>query len=167
MNIDRTFRPHQDGAISETFANDWYLWKGDSRAKMGECLKKTTVRTQDQWKMLQVNTHSFPSNYCRHKITKTKESNRFNLYRTLWISEGRFNTDDYLPIQNLRHLQHQCETLSKIHTYAHYRWQSRLTSSKWRLMFDLLPLTINVDQSNRIYILKNYPVNTCGLFRCK
>jgi hypothetical protein len=167
MNIDRTFRPHQDGVISTTFASDWYLCKGESRDKMGEWLKKTTVRTQDQRKMLQANTHSFPSNYCRHKTTKAKESNRCNLYRTLWISEGRFNTDDYLPIQTLGHIQHQCETLSKIHTLAHHRCWSRLASSKWRLMFDLSPLTINVDQSNRLYSLKNYLVNTCGLFRCK
>jgi hypothetical protein len=47
MNIDGTFRPHQDGAISATFTSDWYQRKGESRDKMGEWLKKTTVRFQD------------------------------------------------------------------------------------------------------------------------
>jgi hypothetical protein len=70
MNIDRSFRQYQSGAISSTFTSDWYLRKGESRDKMGEWLKKTTVRSQDQRRMLQANTHSFPSNYWRHKITK-------------------------------------------------------------------------------------------------
>ncbi len=51
------------GAISSTFTIDWYLRKGESRDKMGEWLKKATVRSQDQRRMLQANTHSFPSNY--------------------------------------------------------------------------------------------------------
>jgi hypothetical protein len=63
MNIDRSFRMHQNGAISSTFTSDWYLRKGESQDKMGECLKKTTVRSQDQRRMTQVNTHIFPSNY--------------------------------------------------------------------------------------------------------
>ena len=48
--------------------------------------------------------HSFPSNYWRHKITKSRESNRFDLYRSLWISEGRFDTEDDLPIQIVGHI---------------------------------------------------------------
>ncbi len=76
MNIDRSFRLNQTGAISTTFTIDWYLRKGESRDKMGECLKTTTVRSQDQWRILQVNTHNFPSKYWRHKITKAKESNK-------------------------------------------------------------------------------------------
>jgi hypothetical protein len=41
MNIDGTFRPHQNGRISTTFTSDWYLHKkGENREKMGECLKK-------------------------------------------------------------------------------------------------------------------------------
>ena len=106
---------------------------------MGEWLKKTTVRSQDQWRMLQANTHIFPSNYWWHKITKGKESNKCDLCRSLWISEGRFNTEDELPIQTLGHIQHQCETLSEIHTLSHHRcWciihaeLVRLASSKWR-----------------------------------
>jgi hypothetical protein len=121
LNIDGSFRLHRSGAISATFTLDWYLRKGESRDKMGECLKKTTVRSQDQWRMLQANTHSFPSNYWLNKITKAKESNKCDLCKTLWISEGRFNTDDDLPIQTLGHIQHQCETLSEIHTLVHHR----------------------------------------------
>jgi hypothetical protein len=69
-NNDGSFRPHHGGAISSTFTSDWYLRKGESRDKMGEWLKKATVRSQDQRRMLQANTHSFPSHYWRHKITK-------------------------------------------------------------------------------------------------
>jgi hypothetical protein len=71
--------------------------------------------------MLQENTHNFPSNYCRKKITKGKESNTYDLCRDLWIVEGRFNTEDELPIQTLGHKQHQCETLSELHTLTHHR----------------------------------------------
>ena len=41
------------------------------------------------------------SNYCRHNITKVKESNKYDLCRILWTSEGRFNTEDDLLIQTL------------------------------------------------------------------
>ena len=92
---------------------------------MGEWLKKKTVRSQDQRRMIQANTHSFPSNYWRHKITKTKESNRCDLCRALWIAEGRFNTDDDLPIQTLGH--HRCWRI--IHSELR-----RLASSKWRFV---------------------------------
>jgi len=122
MNIDGTFRLHKGGTISATFTNDWCLHKGESRDKMGEWLQKTTVRSQDQRRMIQANTHTFPSNYWRHKITKTKESNRCDLCRALWITEGRFNTDDDLLTQTLGHIQHQCEALSEIHTLAHHRY---------------------------------------------
>jgi hypothetical protein len=121
MNIDGTFRPHQNGAISATFTSDWYLRKGESRDKMGEWLKKATVRSQDQRRMLQANTNNFPWNYWRHKITKGKESNRCDLCRALWIAEGRFKTEDDLPIQTLGHIQHQCVALTEIHTLAHHR----------------------------------------------
>jgi hypothetical protein len=87
MNINGTFLSHQKGAISGTFTRDWYLRKGASRDKMGEWLKKTTVRSQDPWRMLHANTHSFPLNYWRHNITKVKESNRCDLWRALWIAE--------------------------------------------------------------------------------
>ncbi len=138
MNNDGSFVTHQVGAISSTFTSDWYLRKGESRDKMGEWLKKATVRSQDQRRMLQANTHSFPSNYWRNKITKGKESNKCDLCRALWIDEGRFNTEDELPIQTLGHIQHQCEARSEVHTLAHHRcWRiihvefGRLASSKW------------------------------------
>jgi hypothetical protein len=79
MNLDGTFLPNQKGAISATFTSDWYLHKEENRDKLGEWIKKTTVRSQDQWRMLQTITHRFPSNYWRHKITKVKESNRCDL----------------------------------------------------------------------------------------
>jgi hypothetical protein len=112
--------------------------KGESRDKLGECLKKTTVRCQDQWRMLQVITHSFPSNYCRHKIIKAKESDKCDLYKDLQIAEGMFTTDDNLLPQTLGHIQYECEALSEIHTLAHHRCcrllhteLARLTSSEW------------------------------------
>ena len=79
--------------------------------------------------------------YWWHKITKAKESNKCDLCKALWITEGRFNTDDDLPIQTLGHIQHQCEALSEIHTLIHHRYcriihaeLGRLTSSKWRFV---------------------------------
>ena len=141
VNSDGSFVQHQIGAISSTFTSDWYLRKGESRDKMGEWLKKATVRSQDQRRMLQANTHSFPSNYWRNKITKGKESDKCDLCRALWIAEGRFNTEDELPTQTLGHIQHQCEALSEAHTLAHHRcWRiihaelRRLASSKWQFI---------------------------------
>ncbi len=49
--------PKRDN-FSNPFTSDWYLRKGESRDKMGEWMKKTTVRSQDQRRMLQTNTHS-------------------------------------------------------------------------------------------------------------
>ncbi len=119
MSNDGSFVTHQYGAISSTFTSDWYLRKGESRDKMGEWLKKATVRSQDHRRMLQANTHSFPSNYWRNKITKGKESNNCDLCRALWTAEGRVNTEDELPIQTLGHIQHQCQALSDyIHSHT-------------------------------------------------
>jgi hypothetical protein len=122
MSDDGSFVTHQHGAISSTFTSDWYLRKGESRDKMGEWLEKATIRSQDHRRMLQANTHNFPSNYWRNKITKDKESNKCDLCRALWTAEGRINTEDELPIQTLGHIQHQCEVLSEIHTLAHHRF---------------------------------------------
>ena len=52
VNNDGSFVTHQIGVISSTFTSDWYLRKGGSRDKMGEWLKKATVRSQDQRRML-------------------------------------------------------------------------------------------------------------------
>ena len=76
MDEDGTFLPHQTGTISTTLTSDWYVRKGENRDKLGECLKKTKDRSQDQWRMFQVLTHTCPSNYWRHKITKSEESDR-------------------------------------------------------------------------------------------
>ena len=76
LNEDGTFLLHQKGAISATFTSDWCLRKGECRDKLGEWLKKTTVRSQDQRRMLQAITHRFPSNYWRNKTTKVKESDK-------------------------------------------------------------------------------------------
>jgi hypothetical protein len=77
----------------------------------------------------------------RHKITKAKESDKCDLCRALQQAEGRFTTDDDLPIQTVGHIQHECEALSDIHALAHHRcWciihteLVRLASSKWRFI---------------------------------
>ncbi len=134
-------RPGQWRWEKQNIHCDWCLRKGDSRDKMGEWLKKATVRSQDQRRMFQANTHSFPSNYWWNKITRGKESNKCDLCRVLWISEGRFNTEDELPIQTLGHMQHQCESLPELHTLAQYRYWciihtewGRLASSEWRFI---------------------------------
>jgi hypothetical protein len=60
---DGTFLLHKKGAITSTFTGDWLLMEGESRDKLGEWLKKTQVRYQDQRRMLQSIIHCFPSNF--------------------------------------------------------------------------------------------------------
>ena len=60
-------------------------------------MKMTSVRSQDQRKMLQANSHTFPTNAWIHKITKKKESDRCDLCKALWLAEGRFKTEKDLP----------------------------------------------------------------------
>ena len=117
------------------------MTKGESRDKLGECLKKTQVRHQDQRRMLESIMHCFPSNFWRNKITNNKESDKCDLCKALWNSKGRFTTEGALPIQTLGHIQHTCEALSELHTMAHHRcWRlihgelSRLAPSKWRFV---------------------------------
>jgi hypothetical protein len=126
-------------AITSTFTGDWFLTEGESRDKLGEWIKKTQIRYQDQRRMLKSIIHCFPSNFWRGKITNGKESDRYDLCKALWISQGRFTTEATLPVQTLGHIQHTCEVLSQIHTMTHHRcWclihgnLSRLTSSDWR-----------------------------------
>jgi hypothetical protein len=71
---DGTFLQHKKGAITSTFTGDWLLTEGESRDKLGEWLKKTQVRYQDQRRMLQSIMHCFPSNFWRNKITNGKLS---------------------------------------------------------------------------------------------
>ena len=56
-----------------------------------------------------------------HKITKAKESDRYDLCKVLQMVEGQFTTDDNLLPQTLGQIQQECETLSEIHTLAHHR----------------------------------------------
>jgi predicted Zn-ribbon and HTH transcriptional regulator len=60
-------------------------------------MKMTSVRSQDQRRMLQTNSHTFPTNAWIHKITKGKESDRCDLCKALWIAEVRFTTEKDLP----------------------------------------------------------------------
>ena len=55
-----------------------------------------------------------------HKITKAKESDRYDLCKVLQMVEGQFTTDDNLLPQTLGQIQQECETLSEIHTLAHH-----------------------------------------------
>jgi hypothetical protein len=52
-------------------------------------MKLASVRSQDQRRMLQANSHTFPTNDWIHKITKGKESDRCDLCMALRIAEGR------------------------------------------------------------------------------
>ncbi len=70
--------------------------------------------------MFQSITHSFPSNYCRNKITKGKESDNCDLCKVLQVEEGRFTSDDNLLPQTLGNIQHSGEALSEIHTFVHH-----------------------------------------------
>jgi hypothetical protein len=93
----------------------WYLREGESRDKLGEWLKKKSVRSTDQRRMLQAITHTFLSNSWRHKIWNQngKESDKCDLCKAVWIEEGRFTTEDALPVQDLGHIQNTCKSLSK------------------------------------------------------
>ena len=69
---DGTFLLHNKGAITSTFTGDWLLTKGESRDKLGEWLKKTQVRHQDQRKMLESIMHGFPSNSVETRSPTTR-----------------------------------------------------------------------------------------------
>jgi hypothetical protein len=60
---DDTFLLHKKGGITSSFTGDWLLTEGESRDKLGEWLKKTQVRYQDQRRILQSIIHCFPSNF--------------------------------------------------------------------------------------------------------
>jgi hypothetical protein len=59
--------------MTSTFTGDWLLTEGKSGDKLGEWLKKTQVRPQDQRRMLESIMLCFPSNFWRSKITNNKE----------------------------------------------------------------------------------------------
>jgi hypothetical protein len=105
--------PHQRGPITSTFTGDWFLREGQGRELLGEWMKKTAVKSQDQRRMLQANSHTFPTNSWIHKITKGRESDRCDICRTLWTAEGRFKTEEEIPKQTLGHIQHTCSSLSE------------------------------------------------------
>ncbi len=104
-------------------------------------MKMTSVRSQDQRRMLRANSHTFPTNSWIHKITKGRESDRCDLCRALWIAEGRFRTEKELPEQTLGHIQHTCEALSSTHIDAHHQcWRlihgelARLVEPEWKFL---------------------------------
>ncbi len=74
---------HRKGPITSTFTTDWFLREGKGRELLGQWMKMTSVRSQDQRRMLQVNSHTFPTNVWIHKITKKKEPDRCDLCKTL------------------------------------------------------------------------------------
>jgi hypothetical protein len=53
----------------------------DRDERLGEWMKMTSIRSQDQRRMLRTNSHTFPTNVWIHKITKGKESDRCDLCR--------------------------------------------------------------------------------------
>jgi hypothetical protein len=140
-NVDGVFMPHQRGPITSTFTADWFLREGQGRELLGEWMKKTAIKSQDQRRMLQANSHTFPTNSWIHKITKGRESDRCDLCRTLWMAEGRFKTEEELPKQTLGHIQHTCEALSAAHIDAHHQcWRlihgelARLATPGWKFL---------------------------------
>ncbi len=76
---DGSFVHHQKGPITATYTADWNLREREYRRKLGEWMKSTSVRSQDQRRMMESITHSFPSNVWIHRITKDKESNKCDL----------------------------------------------------------------------------------------
>ena len=76
VNEDGSFKLHQKGPITSTYTADWCHREGEFRHKLGDWLKATSVNSEDQKRMLQAITHSFPSNVLVHRNTKGKESNK-------------------------------------------------------------------------------------------
>jgi hypothetical protein len=64
---DGSFMLHQKGPITVTFTVDWFLREGEGRELLGAWMKLTSVRSQDQGRMLQANSHTFPTNAWLHK----------------------------------------------------------------------------------------------------
>ncbi len=117
----RYFRATQNGCHHLNLYGDWLLTEGESRDNLGEWLKKTQVRYQDQRRILKSIMHCFPSNFWRSKITNGKESDKCDLCKSVWMSQGRFTTESALPVQTLVHIQHTFKVLSEIHTMVRER----------------------------------------------
>ncbi len=85
-----------------------------------------------------ITVHTLDLVLVKNKITNIRESDKCDLCKVLWVSEGRFTTEKDLPVQTLGHIQHTCETLLEFHTMTHHRcWRlihgelSHLASSNW------------------------------------
>jgi hypothetical protein len=63
-NDDGVFMRHQRGPIISTFTTDWFLREGEGRELLGERMKLTSVRSQDQRRMLQANSHTVHIRSC-------------------------------------------------------------------------------------------------------
>ncbi len=61
INEDDSFMSHMKGTITLTYTSDWFLREWDGREILGEWMKKTSVRSQDQRRMIKSTSHSFPS----------------------------------------------------------------------------------------------------------
>ncbi len=128
INDDGVFMRHQRGPITSTFTTDWFLREGEGRELLGEWMKLTSVRSHDQRRMLQANSHTFPSNDWIHKITKKKESDRYDL--TTLLDRGRPVQDgERSPRTNLgSYPAHLRSLISSPHRYS----QPMLVTDSWR-----------------------------------
>ena len=95
----------------------------------------TSVRSQDQRRMLQESSHNFPGMIQRMDPQNYKEekSNKCDLCKALWIGEDRFTTEENLPKQDLGHIQHTCESLATAasHTEAHHSALTTALQTIW------------------------------------
>ncbi len=82
--------------------------------------------------MSQVNLYTFPTNVWIHKNTKNKESDKCDLYKTLWLEEGWFKTEKDLSEEDLGHIQHTCEYLSVTQIDTH-QWVTTNTG-EWSMV---------------------------------
>ncbi len=65
-----------------------FLREGGGREILGEWMKMTSVRSQDQRRMIQSTSHFFPSNTWIHKISKGKEPDKCDLCKPPLSSGG-------------------------------------------------------------------------------
>ena len=116
-------------------------------------VKENTSPTSRPEENTRINYFCFSSNIWRNKITNNKESDKCDLCKALWVSQGRFTTERALPIQTLGHIQHTCEALSELHTMAHHRC--------WRLIHGELSRLAPSSGSSYVLTVKNACVR-CG-----
>ena len=102
--------------------SSWQRGKAETSLENGQRKRKSDIKTRGEYSNQLCNVSRRTSDEVdRSKITNRKESNKCDLCKALWVSQGRFTKETALPVQTLGHIQHTCETLSQLHTMTNHR----------------------------------------------